>query len=131
MRRLYKDNFDKKLGGVCGGLAQFFQIDSSLIRLIFIALTLISFGIAFLAYLLLWALLPQGPRAYIHAPYKKLYRSRKNRMVAGVCGGLGDYFRIKPDILRLILVALSFITFFFPILIFYVVTAAVIPEESY
>ncbi len=131
MRRLYKDNFDKKLGGVCGGLAQFFQIDSSLIRLIFVALTLISFGIAFLVYLILWGVLPAGPRAYIHAPYKKLYRSRKSRVIAGVCGGLGEYFRIKPDILRLVLVALCFITFFLPILIFYVVAASIIPEEPY
>ncbi|MFI5275398.1 MAG: PspC domain-containing protein [Candidatus Saccharimonadales bacterium] len=33
---------------------------------------------------------------------KKLYRSRKNRMIAGVCGGLAEYFHIDPVIVRLI-----------------------------
>lgn len=38
---------------------------------------------------------------------KKLYRSRKNSMVAGICGGLGEYFAIDPTIIRLI-VAFTF-----------------------
>lgn len=33
---------------------------------------------------------------------KRLYRSRKNRVLAGVCGGLGEYFNIDPVIIRLI-----------------------------
>lgn len=33
---------------------------------------------------------------------KKLYRSRRNVMIAGVCGGLGEYFNIDPTILRLV-----------------------------
>ena len=33
---------------------------------------------------------------------KKLYRSRKNLMIAGVCGGLGEYFNVDPTILRLV-----------------------------
>ena len=35
---------------------------------------------------------------------KKLYRSKKNRMIAGVCGGLGDYFNIDPTLVRLLFV---------------------------
>ena len=37
---------------------------------------------------------------------KRLYRSRDDRMIAGVCGGLGDYFNIDPTIVRLILLFL-------------------------
>jgi phage shock protein PspC (stress-responsive transcriptional regulator) len=129
VKRLYKDNFDKKLGGVCGGLAQYFQVDSSLIRLIAVALTLVSFGITFLVYLVLWGVLPKGPRAYIQASYKRLYRSRRNRILAGVCGGLGTYFKINPDILRLIFVVLLFVTVFIPVFVFYVAAAFIIPEE--
>lgn len=33
---------------------------------------------------------------------KRLYRSRKNRMIAGICGGLGEYFNVDPTILRLV-----------------------------
>lgn len=32
---------------------------------------------------------------------KKLYRSRKNYMIAGICGGLGEYFNIDPTLIRL------------------------------
>ncbi|MCX7115174.1 MAG: PspC domain-containing protein [Gammaproteobacteria bacterium] len=37
-----------------------------------------------------------------HHPYRKLYRSRKERMLAGVCGGLAQYFSVDPTIVRLI-----------------------------
>ena len=32
---------------------------------------------------------------------KKLYRSRQNRMICGVCGGVGEYFNIDPTLIRL------------------------------
>lgn len=44
------------------------------------------------------------------ANYKQLYRSREDRMIAGVCGGLGEYFDIDPTIIRLIFVFGSVIT---------------------
>jgi phage shock protein PspC (stress-responsive transcriptional regulator) len=40
---------------------------------------------------------------------KRLYRSRKNRMLGGVCGGIAEYFEIDPVIVRLIAVALFFV----------------------
>lgn len=39
---------------------------------------------------------------------KKLYRSRSNRVIAGVCGGLGEYLSIDPIILRVVFVAMAF-----------------------
>lgn len=39
---------------------------------------------------------------------KKLYRSKKDRKIAGVCGGLGEYFDIDPTIIRLIWLAMLF-----------------------
>ena len=38
---------------------------------------------------------------------KRLYRSRDDRMIAGVCGGLGEYFNIDPTIVRLVLLFLT------------------------
>jgi phage shock protein C len=38
---------------------------------------------------------------------KQLYRSEKNRVIAGVCGGIGEYYNFDPNILRIILVVLS------------------------
>ena len=40
-------------------------------------------------------------------PPKRLYRSRKNRVIFGVCGGLGEYFEIDPFIVRIIFVAMT------------------------
>ncbi len=39
---------------------------------------------------------------------KKLYRSEENRMIAGVCGGLGEYFDVDPTLVRLITILLIF-----------------------
>jgi phage shock protein C len=63
---------------------------------------------------------------------KKLYRSEKNKMIAGVCAGLGDYFDVDFTLVRLIFVALTLVTAIFPMLIFYIVAWIVIPlsDES-
>jgi phage shock protein PspC (stress-responsive transcriptional regulator) len=60
--------------------------------------------------------------------YKQLFRSRDERMVAGVCGGLGKYFDIDPTIIRLIFVFGSIVTgsgLFWA----YLVMMLVVPEE--
>ena len=43
-------------------------------------------------------------------PVKKLYRSTDNRIVAGVCGGLGEYFDVDPTLVRVAYVVLSLFT---------------------
>ena len=58
---------------------------------------------------------------------KKLYKSRSQRMIAGVCGGIGEYFSIDPTLVRLGFVALSAI--FGGGIIAYIVAAIIIPEE--
>lgn len=60
-------------------------------------------------------------------PVKRLYRSRKNRILAGVCGGLGEYLNIDPVVVRLIWVAISLVWGFGIIL--YIIAALIIPEE--
>ena len=60
---------------------------------------------------------------------KQLYRSRDDRMIAGVCGGLGDYFDIDPTIIRLLFVFGAFATgsgLFWA----YLVMMVVVPEET-
>jgi len=60
---------------------------------------------------------------------KKLYRSVKNRVVAGVCGGLGDFFEIDANLIRIGVIILSVVSGFIPILIVYVACALLIPLE--
>ncbi len=59
---------------------------------------------------------------------KKLYRSRTNRMIAGVCSGLAEFFGIDPTVVRLVFVAGALLGFGSFILI-YLVMFIVVPEE--
>ncbi len=61
--------------------------------------------------------------------YKQLTRSTTNRMIAGVCGGLGEYAHIDPTVVRLIAVLLFFLGMGPGILIAYFIMMIVIPEE--
>lgn len=61
--------------------------------------------------------------------YKKLYKSRTVKTVAGVCGGLEDYFNIDVTIIRLIWVAITIATGVFPGVFAYIAAALIIPEE--
>jgi phage shock protein C len=60
---------------------------------------------------------------------KKLLRSKKNRMVAGVCGGLGNYFTIDATIVRLLFV-LSFFFLYPGTFLIYLLLLIVMPEEN-
>jgi phage shock protein C len=60
---------------------------------------------------------------------KKLFRSKKERMIGGVCGGLANYFNIDPTIVRLIFV-LSFFFLFKSSLLIYLLLLISIPEEQ-
>ena len=60
---------------------------------------------------------------------RKLTRSRKDRKIAGVCGGIADYFRIDSTLVRLAAIFLCFITGIAPLLIVYIIAWLVIPEK--
>lgn len=58
---------------------------------------------------------------------KRLYRSRKDRKIAGICGGLGEYLELDPTLVRLILVFLAFLTGILPAILAYLISWAIIP----
>jgi len=57
---LYRHPTDKLVGGVCGGLADYLGLDATLVRILWVVMTLVTSGGGFLAYLALWLLLPVG-----------------------------------------------------------------------
>ncbi len=61
---------------------------------------------------------------------KRLYRSSHDRVFLGVCGGMGEYFKIDPVLVRAITVILIVVTGFFPGIIAYLVLALVLPLEG-
>ena len=62
---------------------------------------------------------------------RALYRSRSNRVVAGVVGGLAEYLDIDPTLARVIFVGLSVVSAAFPGLLVYAVLWVVMPERPY
>ena len=62
-KKLYRSQKDKKLAGVCGGIAKYFKIDSSIIRLIW-ALAILCAGTGALAYIVCAFVIPEEPDNY-------------------------------------------------------------------
>ena len=62
-KKLYRSKTDKKLAGVCGGVAKFFSIDATIVRVLWALLSLSSVGI--IAYIICAFVIPEEPEAYI------------------------------------------------------------------
>lgn len=60
--------------------------------------------------------------------YRQLKRSRMNRMVCGVCGGLGEYLNVDPTVIRILWVFCSLASLGMGIVV-YMVAAVIMPEE--
>lgn len=106
--RLYRDENNKLLGGVCAGLANYFGIDKIIVRILFV----LGFGIAFIPYLILWVAIPSSASTMIGSVRKRLFRDPDNKLIAGVCGGLASYFGVNVWIPRVLFLIpfLSFVT---------------------
>ena len=61
---------------------------------------------------------------------KKLYKSNENKVLAGVIGGIGEYFDIDPVILRIIWILLVVFTAFVPGIITYFFAMLIVPKKS-
>ncbi len=60
MKKLYRSKSDKKLAGVCGGLSQYLNIDSTVVRLVWLACCLFG-GAGLLLYAIAWIVMPEEP----------------------------------------------------------------------
>ena len=215
MHRLYKSRADRMLDGVCGGVAEYFGLDSTLVRLAWVLLILVG-GMGILLYFVamiimpvdrgetstppvavrgrnskFWGILlvavgtvwflgnlglplwyhwwglawdvvlpvllilagvaflfggrnwlsgapvssdpspgPESPAAEQFSPAlrARLFKSRTERKVFGVCGGIAVYFNADPTIVRLLFIIASFASFGFMLLL-YVIMAIVTPRE--
>ncbi|MGN6530217.1 MAG: PspC domain-containing protein [Ginsengibacter sp.] len=105
-KRLYRDENNKILGGVCSGIAAYFGIDPVIVRILF----LVS-GIGIIAYIILWMFVP-GSNMLENGVRKRLYRNPDGKIIGGVCSGIGSYFDVNPWLPRFIFL-IPFISFFF------------------
>ncbi len=210
VKRLYKSGTDKMLGGVCGGVAEYFQVDSTLVRLAFIFLLFLG-GSGFLLYLVGLIIMPRNPsnaaggttqaekkagagkiwgivliavgaliflsnigfpfwHDWWHLPWgialpliliaagvavllsrkgvggpgasaaegqtaipagngsTRLFRSRTESKLFGVCGGIGTYLNTDPTIVRILFIIATFASAGLMILL-YLIMAIVVPTE--
>ncbi|MCE5253497.1 MAG: PspC domain-containing protein [Actinomycetia bacterium] len=61
-KRLQRSRTERMIGGVCGGLGEYFNIDPTIVRVLWVVVTLVG-GAAILAYLILWVIVPLEPPA--------------------------------------------------------------------
>lgn len=102
-RRLYRDSSDKMIGGVCSGIANYLGTDPAIVRILFAIISFGGFGLGFLAYIILWIVLP--PKDLNDFSGKRLYRNPDDKVISGVAGGLAAYFGKKASTIRLIFAA--------------------------
>jgi phage shock protein C len=57
---MYRSRINRKIGGVCGGFGEYFNVDPTIIRLIW-AVSILLFGTGLLVYLIAWAVMPDAP----------------------------------------------------------------------
>jgi phage shock protein C len=60
VKRLFRSKNEKVLAGICGGVAQYFDIDPVIVRIAAVFLALLSFGVFAFIYLIAWVVVPEG-----------------------------------------------------------------------
>ena len=109
-RPLRRSAADRKIAGVCGGLAEYLGVEVTIVRLVWVIVAIVP-GAVFggvIAYLIAWLLMPEDA-SYTVRPDRQLTRSAGDRKIAGVCGGLGEYFGVDPTAVRLLWAVLSIV----------------------
>jgi phage shock protein PspC (stress-responsive transcriptional regulator) len=128
MKQIYLAS-DKKFLGVCGGIAEYFGVDPTLIRIAVACVALYTAVVpALIIYVVMSFVFPQQPEGYTVAePKKKLMKSSQNKKVSGVCAGIAKYFGMDATIVRL-LFAICMLAIGFGLTI-YIVCLALMPTE--
>jgi phage shock protein PspC (stress-responsive transcriptional regulator) len=109
MKRLHRSSEERKIAGVCAGLGEYFELDPVFFRLFFLFSILFG-GLGAIAYVMLWILVPlregapSGP-----GNGKRLRLSAGERMIGGVCGGLGEFLELDPVLFRAAFLVLAVI----------------------
>ena len=109
MKRLTRSRTDGKIAGVCAGFADYFEVDVTLVRAVWLALSIVPGAIigGIVAYLLVWMVMPEGPATAVDPARPRLTRSATDSKIAGVCGGLAEYFAVDATPIRALWIVFS------------------------
>jgi phage shock protein PspC (stress-responsive transcriptional regulator) len=58
-KKLYRSKKERMIGGVCGGIGEFLEIDPTVVRVIWAFMTVLSIGVGIIAYILAWIIIPE------------------------------------------------------------------------
>lgn len=108
--RLARLPAEGQIAGVCAGLAAYFNVDVTIVRLLWVVLTIVPGAIVggVIAYAAAWLLMPESfAPAESPAGVKRLVRSSTDRKIAGVCGGLAAYLGVDSTLIRVALIVLA------------------------
>lgn len=90
--RLHKSATNRVIAGVCGGLGEYFDVDPTFVRLLFVVLAIFQ-GIGILAYIVLWIVMPRA--SSLDLPPRDVVRENLGAIREGA-ERLGDQFRTRP-----------------------------------
>jgi phage shock protein PspC (stress-responsive transcriptional regulator) len=109
MKKLHRHTEDRKLAGVCAGLAEYFDMDPLIFRVVFL-MSVFFGGIGLLVYAIMWIMVParEGAGADHRLPLR-LHLSLTDKKLGGVCGGLGEVYNVDPVLFRVGFVLLGFV----------------------
>ena len=108
VRRLTRVRAEGRVAGVCAGIANYFDVDPVLVRAAWVVFSIVPGAIigGVIAYVLAWLVMPEATEATVPTG-PRLTRSTTDRKIAGVCGGIAEYFAVDATLVRLIWVILS------------------------
>jgi phage shock protein C len=116
--RLWRSRSNRVIAGVLGGLAEKFGLEARPLRLLYGLLTVASGGLLAIPYVGIWAI----ARPHGAAPSsRRLWRSRSDKVVAGVLGGLAEKFDVNSTFLRVLFATLSVFSAGFPGILIYLI----------
>jgi phage shock protein PspC (stress-responsive transcriptional regulator) len=132
--KLRRNPFNQSLGGVCSGIANYLNVDTSFIRIAFV-FAFFFFGTGVLAYIVLWIVIPKATGADAdkiiqnenNNPHK-LYRNKETKAIGGVCSGIALHFGIEIWVVRLAFFAGIFL--WGSAILVYLIAWITIPEAS-
>jgi phage shock protein PspC (stress-responsive transcriptional regulator) len=104
-KKLKRDPHNKLISGVCGGLGNFLNIDPIIARAGFL-ISFFIFGSGLLLYLILWVIMPEASTdelpQFSGTSSRKLYRNTDDKMIGGVCSGIGAYLSVSEVVMRVV-----------------------------
>src|SRR5207247_6342352 len=98
-KRLVRKPASGRLGGVCAGIADYLDTDVTLVRLLWVILSIVPGGFigGLIGYLAAWIIMPESSEpVVVPAGVRRLTRSEADEKMGGGCGGLAEEFTVDP-----------------------------------